>query len=103
MADWPVAEELKQVLDITSEDWEETVTRVLASAIARVKLDVGTWDEATDVPDDALSQAALRMGELMSLRPEAAAALRRGDNNRLAEDPTYQRLLFGHRQRFGIG
>lgn len=103
MADWPDAEELKQVLDITSEDWDETVDRVLAAAIARVKLDVGSWDEGTDEPDESLAQAALRMGELLSLRPEAAAALTRAVRNDLARDPTYQRLLFGHRRRFGIG
>ena len=30
---WPDADELKQVLDITSDDWDETVDRVLAAAI----------------------------------------------------------------------
>jgi len=94
MAEWPDADELKQVLDITSEDWDETVGRVLASAIAKVKLDVGDWDEAVDEPDDSLVQAALRMAELISLRPEVAAGA--------VGDPTYQRLLFGHRRTFGI-
>ncbi len=94
MADWPDADELKQVLDITSEDWEDTVDRILASAIKKVKEDVGAWDEDVDEPDESLAQAALRMGELLALRPEAAA--------QASADPTYQRLLFGHRQRFGI-
>jgi hypothetical protein len=94
MAEWPDADEVKQVLDITSEDWDETVGRVLASAIAKVKLDVGNWAEGVDEPDDNLAQAALRMAELISLRPEVAAGA--------VADPTYQRLLFGHRRSFGV-
>jgi len=94
LGEWPDVEELKQVLDVTSDDWEVTLERVLESAIARVKLDVGLWDDIVDEPDWALAQAALRMGELLALRPEAAA--------QAASDPTYQRLLFGHRRRFGI-
>jgi hypothetical protein len=94
MIDWPDAAELAQVLDITSDDWDDTIDRILASAIARVKLDVGAWDEDIDEPDDALAQAALRMGELLALRPEAAA--------QASQDPTYTRLLYGHRRRFGI-
>lgn len=91
---WPTTDELKQVLDVTSDDWDETLERVRASAIAKVKLDVGDWDEDVDTPDDALSQAALRMAELISLRPEAAVGA--------STDPTYSRLLFGHRRSFGI-
>lgn len=103
MADWPDADELKQVLNIESEDWDETVDRVLASAIARVKEDVGDWGEDADEPDEALAQAALRMGELLSLRPEAVAQLNRGvGKSQVVQDPTYQRLLYGHRRRFGL-
>ena len=94
MAEWPDADEVKQVLDITSEDWDETVGRVLASAIAKVKLDVGNWVEGVDEPDDNLAQAAVRMAELISLRPEVAAGV--------VGDPTYRRLLFGHRRSFGV-
>ncbi len=101
--DWPKLDELKQVLDVESDDWdgeandyggETRLTRLLAAAIARVKLDVGDWDEYVDVPDDALSQAALRMAELMALRPGTAAGM--------SADPTYQRLLYGHRRTFGL-
>ena len=94
MADWPDATEVKQVLDITSEDWDDTVDRILAAAIYKVKTDVGLWDEDVDEPDDSLSQAALRMAELISLRPEAATST--------SADPTYNRLLFGHRRSFGV-
>lgn len=101
---WPGLDELKQVLDITSDDWDglplsgdedpTRLTRLLAAAIAQVKLDVGQWDEDEDEPDDALAQAALRMAELLALRPESAAEA--------TGDPTYQRLLKGHRKRFAF-
>jgi len=94
LGEWPDVDELKQVLDITSDDWEVTIERTLESAIAKVKADVGLWDEIVDEPDWNLAQAALRMAELIALRPEVAATA--------VDDPTYQRLLFGHRRRFGI-
>lgn len=94
MVDWPGADEVKQVLDITSSDWNDTVDRVLAAAIRKVQLDVGDWDEYLDEPDENLSQAALRMAELISLRPDAA--------REAATDPTYLRLLYGHRRQFGV-
>jgi hypothetical protein len=94
MPGWPDADELKQVVDVTSDDWDDTLDRILAAAIAKVKLDVGAWDEDVDEPDEALAQAALRMGELISLRPEAAVGV--------VTDPTYNRLLYGHRRSFGI-
>ena len=92
---WPDADELKQVLDITSDDWDETVERVLASAIKQVKEDVGRWDEYLDEPDDKLSQAALRMGELISTRPT-------GDTTDLSKDPDYAALIKGRRRVFGF-
>ncbi len=95
MADWPGPAELKQVLDIESTDWDETVDRVLSAAIRKVKSDVGVWDDATDEPDDNLAQAALRMAELISLRPQASLV-------DTSSDPTYQRLMSGHRKRFAI-
>src|SRR5262245_45562473 len=62
---WPTVAELAQVLDVENlADWQVTLERIMAAAIARVKLEVGSWDEYVDVPDDALAQAALRMGEL---------------------------------------
>jgi len=96
---WPELDELKQVLDVESSDWDgdlddTRLTRLLAAAIERVELDVGNWDDITDQPDASLAQAALRMAELMALRPEVAA--------NAGKDPTYQRLLFGHRRRFGV-
>lgn len=95
MASWPDVAELKQVLNVESDDWDQTLDRVLAAAITKVKSDVGSWDADVDEPDANLSQAALRMGELLALRPEAAA-----DS---IKDPTYGRLLTGHRRTFGVG
>ena len=95
MADWPDAMELKQVLDVASEAFDETLYRVMAAGIAKVKADRGGWDEAVDVPDDNMAQAALRMAELLALRPEAAADT--------IKDPTYNRLMTGRRRVFGVG
>ena len=99
MAAWPELEELKQVLDVESSDWDgdydgSRLTGLLSAAIAQVKADVGAWDEDIDVPDDALSRAALRLAELLALKPEIAATV--------AGDPTYDRLMRGHRRRFGV-
>lgn len=104
MAAWPDADELKQVLDIESTDWDDTLDRVLAAAIFKVKLDVGAWDEYEDEPDDSLAQAALRLAELMALRPTAASggAFDRGAAASLSHDPTYLQLLAGHRRKFSI-
>jgi hypothetical protein len=104
MDGWPELDELKQVLDVQSFDWdglpgsgdaETRLSRLLSAAISRVKLDVGGWDEDIDAPDANLSQAALRMAELMALKPELASAVGK-------DDPTYQRLMFGHHRTFGI-
>jgi len=96
MADWPGTEELAQVLDVENvTDWQTTFDRVLASAINRVKSEVGNWDDDVDEPTDNQAQAALRMAELMALRPESARGTER--------DPTYLRLMTGQRRRFGIG
>lgn len=96
MADWPEVEELAQVLNVENvTDWGETLDRILEAAIVKVKLDVGDWDEYEDVPDESLAQAALRMAELMALRPEAASGVG-------PLDPTYQKLLYGHRRTFGV-
>lgn len=99
MADWPEVEELAQVINVDNvEAWETTLGRVLEAAIHKVKLDVAgseaAFEEDPGEPDDSLAQAALRMAELLSLRPEGAA----GTEN----DPTYRRLLYGHRRSFGI-
>ena len=99
MADWPEVEELERILDVDPQDsdrYQDTLDRVLASAITWAKSKRGLWDEATDEPTDNLAQAALRMAELMSLRPEVAASVNE-------QDPTISRLLVGQRRKFAIG
>jgi hypothetical protein len=96
MAEWPGTEELTQLLNLGEdgeENWGDTLDRALAAAIDRVKLEVGNWDEYEDEPDEALAHAALRMAELIMIRPEASD---------LSRDPTYQRLLYGHRRTLGV-
>lgn len=97
--DWPDTAELKQVLDVTSGDWDDMLDRIRLAAIDKVKLDtygtVAAYDAAKpEGPDSNESQAALRMAELLSLKPEAAVGV--------VTDPTYNRLLYGHRRSFGI-
>ena len=118
MAAWPELDELKQVLDVTSDDWDGEplsggdednqtgLTRLLATAIAAIKAYVGNWDEDVDEPDDNLSQAALRLAELLALKPELAATVVGGRGVRMtsfaAADPTLSTLLYGRRRSFGI-
>jgi len=95
---WPELDELKQVLDVTSDDWDgdlddTRLTRLLAAAIAGVKADVGDWDELVDVPDANLAQAALRRAELLAQRPDSAANVQR--------DAVYTKLMLGHHHRWG--
>lgn len=97
MAAWPGLAELAQIVNVENvDDWSTTLDGVLASAISRVKLDVGNWDDAVDEPDESLNRAAMRMAELMSERPAGAAA------PSLSRDPAYQAHLKGHRRVFGV-
>ena len=94
-AAWPDKTELAKVLNVTDSTWDTTLSRVLASAISKVKSDAGLWDASQDFPTDNHAQAALRMAELIAERPGVPVATIR--------DPTYLRLLTGQRKRFGIG
>jgi len=98
--DWPQLDELKQVLDVTSEDWDgdaddTRLTRLLAAAVEQVKADIGLWDDDEDEPTASQSQAALRLAELLALMPNRNPF----DATR---DPTYRRLLKGSRRVFGL-
>ncbi len=96
---WPQLDELKQWRDVTGAEWDGATgtrfTRELAAAIAIVKLDVGAWDELTDLPDEQLGEAAMRMAVL--LRANAGE-----DLPQLRKDAIYQSCLKGHRRRFAI-
>jgi hypothetical protein len=111
MAAWPELDELKQVLDSDPEfsGWdgdsgEEAGTRLTAllnAAIEHVKQET----QDTEEPSYGLRQAALRLAELMALKPEVAAAVS-GTGRGFATftgDPAYQAYLFGERRAFGIG
>ncbi len=98
--DWPTLDELKQYRDVTGSEWDgitdgSRFTADLATAIAQVKIDVGLWDELTDVPDESLNRAAMRMAVLLRMNAEVPPAL-------LSNDPIYQKCLKGHRRRFAI-
>lgn len=93
MAVWPELDEAKQALDVTGDDWDARLGRVLAAAIHQVKIDVGDWDEASDTPDDDLAEAALVQAEILSNTTTAPESLRE----------RYAGLIRGHRRRFHIG
>jgi hypothetical protein len=106
LSDWPSLDELKQWRDVTGSEWDGTgdesdgggesrFSRELAAAIAIVKLDVGDWDELTDLPDAQLGEAAMRMAVLLRANAGESTAL-------LRDDPQYQACLKGHRRRFAI-
>lgn len=98
MAEWPTLEQVKRVLNFEPGEDDPlglTLENVRLSAINWVKAKRGDWDESADEPDENLSQAALRMAELIALRPETAAAV-------AENDPTLARLFIGRRRRFGI-
>lgn len=109
MIDWPQLDELKQVLDTGDTDvWDGTsdsglpetrLSRLLEAAIAYVKGEVGDWDELVDYPDERLAQAALRLAELIALKPEVAAAVAKGG---VVGDPVYAVLMTGKHRRFGF-
>ncbi len=93
MAAWPLLAELKQKLDIESTDWDDHLARLLAAAIEQVQFDVG---EDVDEPTSSLAAAALVLAVTLGStegEPDPTAAARL---------PKYQRLLKGHRVRFGI-
>ena len=98
MADWPTDDEIRKLLNLNSdpENWETMVADINAAAIQGVKDDVGDWDDLVDEPDAALAHAARILALLIAERPEAQS-----EGIRLA-DPTYSRLLKGHRRRFAI-
>lgn len=97
---WPTLDELKQWRDVDGSQWDGVAddsrfTAELQAAIAYVKLDVGDWDELTDVPDVSLSRAAMRMAVMMRENAGIDPAL-------LSRDAVYQAYLKGHRRRFAF-
>jgi len=106
MAAWPELDELKQVLDVESDStvWDgdgdgTRLTALLEAAIEHVKQESG---QDTDTPSYSLSRAALRLAELMALKPEVAAAVSGAGASSFIADPAYQAFLFGERRAFGF-
>jgi hypothetical protein len=102
MTDWPKMDELKQVLDSDpdSQAWDgdadgTRLTRLLAAAIDITKSATGAWDEAIDVPDANLAQAALRAAQLL------APPINRAPET-IDSDPIFNRLMLGRRRRFAV-
>ena len=109
MADWPGEDEVRAQLGMGDGIEAGTVTRALAAAIEQVQIDVGTTvgDGAEEQPiTDSLSAAALLLAVRILKSPEAPfgiAAIFEGGGLYVARhDVNYQRLLKGHRRRFGI-
>jgi formiminotetrahydrofolate cyclodeaminase len=96
---WPTLEELKQTLDVTTDDWDGAshLQGVLDAAIENVKLDVGDWDDETDVADAKLSRAAMLLAVRIAKAPSQAPS------DAARSDPDYAHLLKGRRRRFAIG
>lgn len=95
-AGWPTVVELAQILDIDDVvSWQTTLDRVLAAAITTTKGVVGNWDDAADTPNDNQSAAALRLAELMSLRPDASV-------DSLIRDASFAAYLTGQHRKFGV-
>lgn len=93
-AAWPTTAELKQRLNVESDDWDDQLDRVLAAAISHTRARVGEWDLDFDQPDEGVAQSALELA--VEMAQTGADAL---------TDPKSksQALLFGKRRRFGIG
>lgn len=101
MAAWPLLAELKQKLDVTSADWDDHLDRLLAAAIYQVQVDVG---EDVDEPDESLAAAAMVLAVSLGSTEGEPDLTRAADTSVIAAArlPKYQRLLKGHRVRFGI-
>jgi hypothetical protein len=99
MATWPTLESIKARIDQTGADMdgEHALAGDLAAAIEQVKLDVGDWDEASDVPSSSLSRAAFLLAIRVAKAPAEAVIA-----DVAHTDPAYGRLLKGHRRRFAI-
>jgi hypothetical protein len=93
--DWPTISEFRAIVNVDpdSHEFDVTLARQLDVGIALVKQQVGQWDDVLDVPDDALSGAALRAAYLLSLKESPAA---------IVNDMVFATYMHGHRRRFSI-
>ena len=111
MADWPDAAAVKRRLGITNASTEQDadVTLALDAAIEQVLFDVGRdpdVDSGEVVPTPSLSAAALLLAVSCFKAPDApygiAAIFDTGGLYVARDHPSYQRLLVGARETFGV-
>lgn len=129
MADWPTVAAVKSALGVDSDTSDEAIAAALAASIEQVGFDLGyqevtvelesgeetylltgTLDpdvDATEViPNASISQAALILAVMTMKAPDApfgvAAVFDTGGLRVAAQHPTYQRMLVGNRQAFGL-
>ena len=89
--DWPTLDELKVLLDVTTDAHDGQLEAFLDAAIAQTKTKRGNWDEMVDLPDAALAGSALmRAFELASTDATILDARKS------------EQLLYDHRTRFPI-
>jgi hypothetical protein len=102
--DWPDLVELKAVLDVESDDWNDHLEGLMAAAIEKVKSDVGSWDESTDAPNSRLAKAALRAATLMQTNasPNFQLEANHSIHEAVDSDPVYAAYLKGQRRTFGF-
>lgn len=102
--DWPDVDELKAVLNVEGEDWNDHLTGLIDAAIEKVKGDVGSWDESADSPDARLAKAALRAAALMQVNAGVSFTTDEGHSVHEAVDmdPVYAAYIKGHRRTFGL-
>lgn len=93
--EWPTVDELKKSVDMPNDDFDPQLDRILEAAIEQTKLEVGDWDEVVDEPDQALALYALQLAQRMAAAPSQAPRV-------IARDVDLERLMKGHRRRFGI-
>ncbi len=111
MADWPDANAVKRRLGITnaSAEQEADVELALDAAIEQVLFDVGRdpdVDSGEVLPTPSLAQAALLLAVSCFKAPDApygiAAVFDTGGLYVARDHPSYQRLLVGARETFGV-
>lgn len=112
MAEWPTEDEVRAALGMGANTEPETVTGALEAAKEQVAIDVGRAIVEADPAEDevlltnSLSRAALLLAVRILKSPEAPfgiAAIFDGGGIYVAkQDVNYQRLIKGHRRRFGI-
>jgi len=108
---WPTLEQVKLQLGITASVKDDLVQRGLDAAILQVKVDcIGSQaiEEGEDItsPSSAQAQAAMLLAVMSVKAPDApygvATVFDTGALYVARQHPTYQRLLVGQRQTFGV-